>query len=81
MFLTGGVMLKFTEGIKFKPSFLLKYAGGSPMSLDLNASFLFKEMLWAGVSYRIQDALVFIVQLQVTRQLRIGYAYDMNTSA
>ncbi len=79
--LTAGAVFRLGNSVKFKPSFLLKMAPASPLSLDLNASFLFKEMLWLGVSYRTQDAVVFILELQATRQLRIGYAYDLNTSA
>ncbi len=36
--------------------------------------------MWLGAGYRTGDALVAMMEYQVTPQLRIGYAYDMTTS-
>jgi type IX secretion system PorP/SprF family membrane protein len=81
LFATAGLVLNLSEDLKFRPSTLVKYTKGGGPSLDLNASFLFKEKLWLGASWRSDDAMIFMVELWPTQQLRIGYAYDLTTSA
>ncbi len=79
-FTTGLVFGKDEAAVKFKPSVLVKYEPQSPISVDLNAHFLFADRLWLGVSYRTEDAIVGMIQLQAFKWLRIGYAYDHVTS-
>jgi type IX secretion system PorP/SprF family membrane protein len=51
-YLTGGALLDLSEGIQFKPSFLVKHAKGSPTSFDLNGMILLKNKIWVGGAYR-----------------------------
>jgi type IX secretion system PorP/SprF family membrane protein len=77
-FTVGGV-IDLGKTIKFKPAALLKATNGAPLSYDLTANFLFNEKLWLGGSYRINNqtaAIGGIADFQVSRQLRIGYAYE-----
>ena len=81
-FTVGGV-LDVNENIKFKPATLVKATNGAPISIDLTANFLFYEKLWLGGSYRINNAAASIgglVDFQISRQLRVGYAYEKPTS-
>lgn len=78
-YFTGGYVFNFSEKLKFKPAFLVKATNGAPVSYDLTANFLFNEKLWLGGSYRINEktaAIGGIVDFQISRQLRIGYAYE-----
>jgi len=78
-YFTGGYVFNLSELIKFKPAFLIKATNGAPVSYDLTANFLFNEKLWLGGSYRINEqtaAFGGIVDFQISRQLRIGYAYE-----
>jgi type IX secretion system PorP/SprF family membrane protein len=75
-FLTTGYVFKVSSDLKFKPSVLLRYISGNPMQADLNANLLFREVLWAGISYRTSKSLVFLLQANVTDQLRLGYSFD-----
>jgi len=52
----------------------------APVQADINCNFLYKERVWFGAGYRSGDAIVAMVEYQITPQLRIGYAYDMSTS-
>lgn len=79
-YVTGGWVAELSDKVKFRPSALLKMSPGSGAQVDLNASFLFAEKLWAGVSWRSEDAIVFLAEFWPTSQLRLGYAYDLNTS-
>ncbi|ULC58108.1 type IX secretion system membrane protein PorP/SprF [Flaviramulus sp. BrNp1-15] len=77
-FTLGGV-IDLSKSIKFKPAGLIKATNGAPVSYDLTANFLFNEKFWLGGSYRINEqtaAIGGIVDFQISRQLRIGYAYE-----
>ena len=75
-FLIAGLVTKLSESLAFKPTFLAKYAVNTPVSLDFTANFIIKDKVWLGAMYRLQDAVGGIVQLQLSKQLRLGYAYD-----
>ncbi|MWW26068.1 PorP/SprF family type IX secretion system membrane protein [Algibacter lectus] len=76
---TGGYVFDLSATTKFKPAVLLKATNGAPLSFDMTANFLFNDKFWLGGSYRINEsaaALGFITDLQVSKQMRIGYAYE-----
>lgn len=78
-YITGGYVFELSENTKFKPAALLKATNGAPLSFDLTANFLFFEKFWAGASYRINErasALGAIADFQISKQLRLGYAYE-----
>lgn len=78
-----GAVFDLSHKFKFKPSTLLKVTNGAPASLDLTANFLYDEKVWLGGSYRINESAAAIggfLDLQVSRQLRIGYSYEKPTS-
>jgi len=79
-FLTSGYVFNLSENTKFKPSFMAKGVTGAPVSIDLNANFLFYERLELGASYRYDDSVSALINFGVTRSFRIGYAYDYNVS-
>ena len=73
---TAGVVIDLGKSVKFKPSVLAKKTQGTDFEFDLNGSFLFKDLFWVGMSYRTEDALVFMAEVQPTPAFRFGYAYD-----
>ncbi len=77
-----GLVLDLSLDIKFRPTVISKFTNGAPMSYDATASFLFYEKIWFGTSYRFNDAANFgaFLDYQVTKNFRIGYAYDLPTS-
>jgi type IX secretion system PorP/SprF family membrane protein len=79
-FYTTGYVFDLSRSVKFKPNLLFKVVEGAPLEVDINANFLFQELLWVGVSYRSFDSFDAILQLNVTEQFSIGYAYDFATT-
>lgn len=78
-YFTGGYVFDLSETTKLKPSVLLKATNGAPLSLDISANFLFNETFWIGGGYRVNQsaaAIGGIADFQVSKQLRIGYAYE-----
>ena len=79
-FLLGGYVMDLDRSIKFKPSFMLRAVSGAPLSVDLNANFLFRERIWLGAMYRLGNSIGVLGQYQVNDQFRIGYAFDLTTT-
>ncbi|MEL6538068.1 MAG: type IX secretion system membrane protein PorP/SprF [Bacteroidota bacterium] len=79
-FVTGGYVFPVSTDIKLKPNVLMKVVQGAPVQFDLNMNVLFQEVLWAGVSWRSFDSFDFLLEVLLTPQLRLGYAYDTSTS-
>lgn len=80
LFLMGGYVFDLNESVKFKPTTLVKYVAGAPVSVDLTANFLFNERLWVGGMYRLGDAMGALLSFQINSQLRAGYSYDYTLS-
>jgi hypothetical protein len=53
-----------------------KMVNGKPVEWNINAHLLIKEILWVGASFRPVNAISFLMQIQLTEQLSLGYAYD-----
>ncbi|MEM6514629.1 MAG: type IX secretion system membrane protein PorP/SprF [Bacteroidota bacterium] len=79
-FLTGGYVFQLSQNTKLKPSFLVKSAFGAPVSFDANINALFYEKFEIGASYRLDDSFSGLINIMITPDLRIGYAYDAVTS-
>lgn len=77
---TGGFVFNINQNVKFSPSTLIRYQEQSRVGWDLNATVIFDGIAYAGVSYRSGDALVFLTQLILNENFRLGYAYDTTTS-
>ncbi|WP_296316812.1 PorP/SprF family type IX secretion system membrane protein [Winogradskyella sp. UBA3174] len=78
-YFTGGYVFDLSETTKLKPSVLLKATNGAPLSFDISANFLFNNTFWIGGSYRVNQsaaALGAIADFQISKQMRIGYAYE-----
>ena len=78
-YVTGGYVFDLSETTKLKPSVLLKATNGAPLSFDASANFLFNEKFWIGGAYRVNQhaaAIGGIADFQVSKQLRVGYAYE-----
>jgi len=78
--LQGGYLATLGPDVKFKPNVLVKYVSGSPVQIDVNANFLFKETIWLGGSVRSMDSFDIIAELQLTPNIQLGYSYDFTTS-
>lgn len=80
LFLIGGYVFTLNNSLKLKPSTVVKYVSGAPLSFDVSANALLHDRFELGLSYRYQDAIAGLIGIYVTRDLRLGYAYDYNTS-
>ena len=64
--------------IKLQPSLFIKTDFVSTQ-FDVNLSALYNERFCGGISYRLQDAIAFLLGLSY-KSLIFGYSYDLTTS-
>jgi type IX secretion system PorP/SprF family membrane protein len=97
LFITSGYVFDAGKNLKIKPSILYREDLKAPANIDLNLFFLIREKIWLGASARFganifkkpsldktlkyKDALIFLAEWNITRSLRIGYAYTWTLSS
>lgn len=79
-YLTSGYVFEMNDNLKLKPSVLLKGVEGAPLSIDLAGNVLINNKFELGVSWRIDDSLNALMNIEVANGFRIGYAYDYTLS-
>ncbi len=84
-YLTSGIVMKVNDKIDFRPSILVKAIQASPVTLDVNASFIFNKKFFAGAGLRtgkridisgLDNQIIAILEYQFNNSFRIGYSYD-----
>ena len=80
LYFTTGFVFPLSEELMFKPSLLVKAVSGAPVQFDLNANIWIQNAIAFGFSYRTGDSYVGMVELQLSKQLRLGYAFDRTFS-
>lgn len=81
LYLNGGLVIQAAPSVAIKPSVLVKYQGNAPLQVDVNCNVLFLQKFWAGAGYRTGDALIAMLEWNINKQLRVGYAFDYTLSA
>jgi type IX secretion system PorP/SprF family membrane protein len=79
-YLTFGRIFTLTDDLKLKGQAMIKAVQNAPLQYEVNANFLIKEMIWAGLSYRSGDAASAILGVQVNPQFLVSYSYDYSIS-
>ena len=77
---TTGVVLPLNDAFKLKPSVLVRTVEEQLVEIHCNMNLLIHEILWVGASYRVGSSVSGLLELQLTNQLRLGYAYDATLS-
>lgn len=80
-YLMGGYVFTLTDEIYFRPSSVVKVAMNSPVNVDINASFLFKERLWVGAMFRTDGSVGVNSVFYINSQFYVGYAFEYSTSS
>ena len=79
-FIMAGYRIPMGYDFTFIPSFCIKGVSPAPLSYDINAKMRYRDIAWAGVSYRNKDAVAFMVGVIVNNTFDISYSYDYTTS-
>ena len=80
-YLMGGYNIRLADPLfQVRPSFLFKSDIAS-WQLDVNANVVYNDKYWGGISYRVQDAVALLLGLELASGLKVGYSFDLVTSA
>lgn len=72
-----GLVLDLNSDLKLKPNLLVALPERGSIYADANLHLLIREVLWLGASYRLNQGVAFMTQLQLNPQLSLGYSYDV----
>ncbi len=75
-----GYVIKINSLWDFKVGSAIRYTDSSPLSVDVNGSFLYNNVIWIGAVYRHKVAAGANIVYNITPQFRIGYAFDYSTT-
>lgn len=89
LFVSGGYNFEINRNLTLAPSVLLKYVSPAPLQADLNMKGIYdfrnrrigqSDKVWAGLSYRTEDAVVGLLGAQFMNQYELSYSYDITVS-
>jgi len=80
LFLTAGYRTFISEDVSFLPSIQIRYINPLPIGFDFNVKFQYRDIIWAGASYRYQDGFAGMLGVNLNHSINIGYSYDVTTS-
>ncbi|MCW3786414.1 PorP/SprF family type IX secretion system membrane protein [Plebeiibacterium sediminum] len=77
-YLSSGLLVGLNKSLSIKPSILFKMNDDAEANLDMNALLSVNKKFIVGASYRIKHTMAFIVNVQLSKELLLGYSYDLN---
>ncbi len=80
-YLYGGYNISLPDPLfQLQPSALIKSDLASTQ-VDLNVDVVYNDRFWGGLTYRLQDAVAVLLGVELINGLKVGFAYDITTSA
>lgn len=79
-FMTAGYKFYAGEDFSIIPSGVIRYVDPMPVGVDINVKAQYRDRLWFGGGYRVNDGISAMVGLNISNIFNIGYAYDYTTS-
>lgn len=76
--ITAGYQLNLSHSLRLQPAILMNYDRQQEASAYGNVKLRYKELIWAGVSYRNKEAYGLLVGFLLSDHLNLGYAYEQN---
>ncbi len=78
-YLNGGLNLEIGYLFEVQPFAIVKSDFSSPIAIEGGVMGTYNQRYWAGISYRNQDALIFMggINLMANQSLRLSGAYDL----
>lgn len=80
LFFTSGYKFLVGEDVAILPSVLVKYINPAPIGVDVNVKLQYRDVLWAGGSYRHKDGFAAMLGINVSNTFNVGYSYDITTT-
>ena len=84
IYVLGSYTYDINPAISIEPSFFLKSVAGAKTQIDFGVKSQYKEMIWVGMNYEMNNDLSSIAALlgyKINDRFNIGYSYGMPSSA
>jgi type IX secretion system PorP/SprF family membrane protein len=76
IYLSGGYNFDIGGDTEFRPSVMMRYVNGAPVSLDATAAFRFFDKFEVGAIYRTDKAFGGVAMLNLADWMDLGYGYE-----
>jgi type IX secretion system PorP/SprF family membrane protein len=64
--------------LAIEPSLVTKITGNSPISMEIGARAIYKKHSWAGLQFRTNSQLVFMIGSNLVKNLYLNYAFELS---
>jgi type IX secretion system PorP/SprF family membrane protein len=81
VYLSGGYDFDLSQSFVLKPSVMLRYVNGAPVSVDFNSMLQIQKFFEIGATYRTDKAFAGLIDFTISKRMMIGYAYEVSTRA
>lgn len=78
-YVMGGYVVEIADYVKFKPTVLVRWSENTPAVADFSANVLFRDRVWVGATYRLQNSYGLLFQIYISDRVKLGYAYDLTS--
>jgi len=73
---TSGCTLPLKNPIwEIAPS-LLVYSDGTTSQITANANFIYNKKVWGGMGYRMNEAMILMIGVELFNGMNVGYSFD-----
>lgn len=79
-YFTGGLILPLSDNVKISPSILIRKQEENRLSYEFTPMLIFENIAYVGLGIRNSGEIIFLGQLLLNENIRVGYAYDAATS-
>lgn len=80
MYFSGGYDVTLTENAILKPSVMMRYVAGAPVSTDFTATIEYLKKVEFGLAYRTDGTISGMAIFRALKWMDFGYAYDSVTN-
>ncbi len=75
-----GLRLNLSDALMLYPGAYVGYDGVNPLTYDIGARVKFKDVVWAGLSYRNTDTVAGMAGVFINNTFNVSYSYDYGFS-
>jgi type IX secretion system PorP/SprF family membrane protein len=79
-YLTSGFTKQLSKNVKIIPSTLIRLQDRAPLSFDVTLLTVLYNVVGLGASYRLNDSIIGLFELQLNDNFHVGYGYDFTAS-
>ncbi len=75
-YFNAGYSYPLNEHLLIKPTIVTRYVEGAPLSTDLSINGIYNQLFEIGISYRYEESMATLLQINLSESFKMGYSYD-----